>query len=61
MFLTKFDTNPLFKKLMADPQSPVGQFVSGKGESGNNDKSLGSYESPSDSCSSVKRKRSSGA
>jgi hypothetical protein len=56
MSLTKFDTHPLFKKLMADPQSPVGQFVSGKGENGNNDKSLGSYESPNDPCPSVKRK-----
>jgi hypothetical protein len=45
---------------MADPQSPVGQVVSGNEESENNDRSLGSYESPSDPCPSVKRKRSSG-
>jgi hypothetical protein len=45
---------------MTDPQSPVGQDVSGNEESENNDGSLGSYESPSDTCPSVKRKRSSG-
>jgi hypothetical protein len=45
---------------MADPQCPVGQVVSGNEESKKNDKSLGSYESPSDPCLSVKRKRSSG-
>jgi hypothetical protein len=44
---------------MADPQSLVGQVVSGNEESENNDGSLGSYESPSDPCPSVKRKRSS--
>jgi hypothetical protein len=43
---------------MADPQSPLGQVVSGNEES-KNDGSLGSYESPSDPCSSVKRKQSS--
>jgi hypothetical protein len=45
---------------MADPQSPVGQVVYGNEESENNDRSLGSYESPSDPCPSVKRKRSFG-
>jgi hypothetical protein len=45
---------------MTDPQSQVGQVVSGNEESENNDRSLGSYESPSDPCLSVKRKRSSG-
>jgi hypothetical protein len=45
---------------MADPQSPVGQDVSGNEESDNNDESLDSYESPSDPCLSVKRKLSSG-
>jgi hypothetical protein len=45
---------------MADPQSLVGQVMSGNEESENNDKSLDSYESPSDLCLSVKRKRSSG-
>jgi hypothetical protein len=44
---------------MADPQSPVGQVVSSNEESKNNDEILGSYESPSDPCPSVKRKRSS--
>jgi hypothetical protein len=44
---------------MADPQSPVGQVVSSNKESENNDVSLGSYESPSDPCPLVKRKRSS--
>jgi hypothetical protein len=44
---------------MADPQSPVGQVVSGNEESENNDGSLASYESPSDPCPSIKRKRSS--
>jgi hypothetical protein len=39
---------------MADPQSPVGQVVSGNNES-ENDRSLGSYESPSDPCPVVKR------
>jgi hypothetical protein len=34
--------------------------VSGNEESKNNEGSLGSYESPSDPCPSVKRKRSSG-
>jgi hypothetical protein len=42
-----------------DPQSLVGQVVSGNEES-ENDGSLGSYESPSDPRLSVKRKRSSG-
>ncbi len=37
----------------------MGQVVSGNEES-ENDGNLGSYESPSDPCSSVKRKRSSG-
>jgi hypothetical protein len=46
---------------MANPQSPVGQVVSGNEESKNNDGSMGSYESPSDPCPSVKRKRSSGS
>jgi hypothetical protein len=44
---------------MADPQSPVGRVVSTNEES-ENDRSLGSYESPSDPCPSVKRKRSYG-
>jgi hypothetical protein len=43
-----------------DPQSPVGQVVSGNEERENNDESVGLYESPSDPCPSVKRKRSSG-
>jgi hypothetical protein len=38
----------------------VGQVVSRNEESENNDGSLGSYESPSDPCPSVKRNRSSG-
>jgi hypothetical protein len=42
---------------MADPQSLVGQVVSGNEESENNNGSLGLYESPSDPCPSVKRKR----
>jgi hypothetical protein len=37
----------------------VGQIVSGNKQSENNDESLGSYESPSDPCLSIKRKRSS--
>jgi hypothetical protein len=45
---------------MADPQSPVAQDVSDNEESKWNDGSSGSYESPSDPCPSVKRKRSSG-
>jgi hypothetical protein len=45
---------------MADPQSPVGKVVFGNEECENNDGSLGSYESPSDPCSLVKRKQSSG-
>jgi hypothetical protein len=45
---------------MADPQSLVGQVMSGNKESENNDRSLGSYESPSDPYPLVKRKRSSG-
>jgi hypothetical protein len=43
-----------------DHQSRVGQVVSGNEESENNDGSLGSYESPSDPCPLIKRKRSSG-
>jgi hypothetical protein len=43
---------------MADPQSPVGQVMSGN-EQSENDGILGLYESPSDPCPSVKRKRSS--
>jgi hypothetical protein len=45
---------------MADPQSPVDQVLFGNEKSENNDGSLGSYESSSDPCPSVKRKRSSG-
>jgi hypothetical protein len=45
---------------MADPQSLVSQFMSENEESEQNGRSLGSYESPSDPCPSVKRKRSSG-
>jgi hypothetical protein len=37
-----------------DPQSPVGQVVSGNEERENNDESVGLYESPSDPCPSVK-------
>jgi hypothetical protein len=44
---------------MADPQNLVDQVVFGNEESENNDRSLGSYESPSDPCPSIKRKRSS--
>jgi hypothetical protein len=44
---------------MADPQSTVGQVVSSNEES-ENDGSLGSYVSPTDPCSSPKRKGSSG-
>jgi hypothetical protein len=44
---------------MADPQSPMGQVMSGS-EERENDKSLGSYESPSDPCPLIKRKQSSG-
>jgi hypothetical protein len=44
---------------MVDPQSPVAQVVSGNEESKQNDKSSGSYESLSDPCLLVKRKRSS--
>jgi hypothetical protein len=43
---------------MADPQSLVGQVVFSNEES-ENDRSLGSYDSPSDSCLPVKRKRPS--
>jgi hypothetical protein len=43
-----------------DPQSPVGQVVSGNMERENIDESVGLYESPIDPCPSVKRKRSSG-
>jgi hypothetical protein len=45
---------------MADPQSLVAQVVSDNEESEQNNGSSGSYESPSDPCSSVRRKRSSG-
>jgi hypothetical protein len=45
---------------MADSQSQVAQAVSDNEESEQNDGSLGSYESPSNPCLSVKRKRSSG-
>jgi hypothetical protein len=38
-----------------DPHSPVGQVVSSN-EENENDGSSGSYECPSDSCVSVKRK-----
>jgi hypothetical protein len=41
-----------------DPQSPVGRVVCSNEES-ENDGSSGSYESPSDPCPSIKRKRSS--
>jgi hypothetical protein len=44
---------------MADPQSPVAQVVSDNEESKQNDGSSGLYESPTNPCSSVKRKRSS--
>jgi hypothetical protein len=44
---------------MTDPYCPVGQVVSDNEESKNNDRSLGSYESPSDPCPSVRRKQSS--
>jgi hypothetical protein len=42
-----------------DPQSAVAQAVSDNEESKQNDGSPISYESPSDPCRSVKRKRSS--
>jgi hypothetical protein len=42
-----------------DPQSPLGWVVSSNEES-ENDGSVGSYESPSNPCSSPKRKQSSG-
>jgi hypothetical protein len=45
---------------MANPQILVAQVVSDNEESEQNDGSLGSYESPSDPCPSIKRKRSSG-
>jgi hypothetical protein len=45
---------------MADPQSLVAQVASENEESEQNEGSLGSYESPSDPCPSVKRKQSSG-
>jgi hypothetical protein len=44
---------------MADPQRLVAQVVSDNEESEQNDGSSGSYESPSNPCPSVKRKRSS--
>jgi hypothetical protein len=44
---------------MVDPQSPVGRVVSSNEES-KNVRNLGSYESPSDPCSSPKGKLSSG-
>jgi hypothetical protein len=43
-----------------DPQSLVAQVVSDNEEREHNDGSSGSYESPSDPCPLVKRKRSSG-
>jgi hypothetical protein len=43
-----------------NPQSLVGQDVSGNKESKQNDRCSGSYESPSDPCQLVKRKRSCG-
>jgi hypothetical protein len=45
---------------MADHQSLVAQVVSDNEESEPNDGSSDSYESPSDPCLLVKRKRSSG-
>jgi hypothetical protein len=45
---------------MTVPQSLVPQDVSDNEESEQNDESLGLYESPSDPCLSVKRKRSYG-
>jgi hypothetical protein len=45
---------------MADPQSSVTQVVSDNEESEQNDRTSGSYESPSDPCPSVKRKPTSG-
>jgi hypothetical protein len=45
---------------MIDPPSLVAQVVSDNEESEQNDECLGSYESPSDPCPSVKRKRSYG-
>jgi hypothetical protein len=45
---------------MADPQSLVAQVVSDNEESKQNDESSGLFESPSDPCLLVKRKRSSG-
>jgi hypothetical protein len=44
---------------MADHQSLVAQVVSDNEESEQNDESSGSYESPSDLCPLIKRKRSS--
>jgi hypothetical protein len=44
---------------MADPQSLVGQDVSSNEET-KTDKSVGSYESPFDTCPSLKSKQSSG-
>jgi hypothetical protein len=38
----------------------VAQFVSDNEESEQNDESLGSYESPSDPCPSIKRRQFSG-
>jgi hypothetical protein len=45
---------------MTDPHSPVAQVVFDNEKSKKNDRSSGSYKSPSDPCPSVKRKRSSG-
>jgi hypothetical protein len=45
---------------MANPHSLVAQVVSDNKESEQNDGSSGSYESPSDPCPSLKRKRSFG-
>jgi hypothetical protein len=45
---------------MVDPQSLVAQVLSDNEYNEQNDRSLGLYESPSDPCPSIKRKRSSG-
>jgi hypothetical protein len=42
-----------------DPQSPGAQVVSDNKENEQNDRSISSYESPSNPCLSIKRKRSS--
>jgi hypothetical protein len=46
---------------MADPHSPVTQVVFDNEESEQKDGCSASYESPSDPCPSVKRKRCSGS